>query len=55
VDLQTFLHLPIQLRPLLLVLVVLEVSLEEPDLVVDVAGLFQKATVLQLDPLLLKL
>ena len=54
-DLQTLLHLPVQLRPLLLVLVVLEVRLEEPDLVVDVAGLLQKATVLQLDPLLFKL
>jgi hypothetical protein len=40
IGLQTFLNLPVQLRPLLLVLVVLEVCFEEPDLVVDVAGLF---------------
>jgi hypothetical protein len=36
IGLQTFQNLPVQLRPLLLVLVILQVCFEEPDLVVDV-------------------
>ena len=52
---QALLHLLVQLSTLLLVLVVLEVRFEEPDLVVNVPGLLEEAVVLQLDLLLLEL